>query len=60
LGVRFGGGLDLHVSRSFSLGLTIAYNVMPDFSEPVGLRDNFNGPQVGVGFGWVFGKGVRP
>jgi hypothetical protein len=24
------------------------YNVMQNFSEPVGLRDNFNGPQVGI------------
>jgi len=27
------------------------------FSEPVGLRDNFNGPQVGISLGRVFGKG---
>src|SRR6185503_8478394 len=28
MGARFGGGLDLHAARSFTIGLTIAYNVM--------------------------------
>jgi hypothetical protein len=59
-GARFGGGFDLHPARGFSLGLTIAYNVMADFVEPVGLRNNFNGPQVAFGIGWVFGKGSQP
>ena len=31
---------------------------MVNFSEPVGLRDNFNGLQVGLGVGWLFGKGT--
>ena len=57
IGGFFGGGFDVHVSRSFSLGVNAGYNVMQNFSEPVGLRDNFNGPQVGIGLGWVFGKG---
>ena len=56
-GGHFGGGFDVHVARSFSLGLTVGYNAMMDFSEPVGLRDNYNGVQVGIGFGWLFGKG---
>ena len=57
IGGFFGGGFDVHVSRSFSLGVNAGYNVMQNFSEPVGLRDNFNGPQVGISLGWVFGKG---
>jgi hypothetical protein len=57
IGAFFGGGFDVHVSRSFSLGVNTGYNVMQNFSEPVGLRDNFNGPQVGISLGWVFGKG---
>jgi hypothetical protein len=57
LGGRFGGGFDIHVARSFSLGLNVGYNAMMDFSEPVGLRDNFNGVQVALGVGWLFGKG---
>ncbi len=57
LGGHFGGGFDVHVARSFSLGLNVGYNAMVNFSEPVGLRDNFNGLQVGLGVGWLFGKG---
>ena len=57
IGAFLGGGFDVHVSRSFSLGVNAGYNVMQNFSEPVGLRDNFNGPQVGISLGWVFGKG---
>ena len=57
IGAFLGGGFDVHVSRSFSLGMNAGYNVMPNFSEPVGLRDNFNGPQVGISLGWIFGKG---
>ena len=57
IGGFFGGGFDVHVSRSFSLGVNAGYNVMPNFSEPVGLRDNFNGSQVGISLGWIFGKG---
>ena len=52
-----GGGFDVHVSRAVSIGVNAGYNVMQNFSEPVGLRDNFNGPQVGISLGWIFGKG---
>jgi Caspase domain len=54
---QFGGGFDVHVAHSASLGITVGYNVMRNFSEQVGLRDNFNGAQVTLGFGWLFGKG---
>jgi Caspase domain len=52
-----GGGFDVHVARAISIGVNAGYNVMQNFSEPVGLRDNFNGPQVGISLGWVFGRG---
>jgi hypothetical protein len=57
VGGHFGGGFDVHVTRAFSIGLDVGYNLMVNFSEPVGLRDNFNGAQVALGVGWVFGKG---
>ena len=56
-GGHLGGGVDVHVARSFSIGLDAGYHGMLDFSQPVGLRDNFNGPHVTVSFGWLFGKG---
>ena len=42
-----------------TLELSAGYNVMSNFSEPVGLRDNFNGPQVAIGLGWMFGDSRR-
>ena len=59
LGGRVGAGFDAHVARSFSIGLNAAYNAMLDFSEPFGLHKNFNGAQVSIGVGWLFGKGVH-
>jgi Caspase domain len=56
---RIGGGVDVQVARSFSIGMNVVYNGMFDFKEPVGLHDNFNGLQVSIGFGWLFGKGNR-
>ena len=57
LGTQFGGGLDIHMARSFSVGLTVSYNWMMDFSEPLWTHKNFNGAQVALGIGWLFGKG---
>jgi hypothetical protein len=57
LGGHFGGGFDVHVARSFSLGLNAGYNATLNFSEPVGVHKNFNGAQVGLSVGWLFGKG---
>ncbi len=59
--VHFGTGVDFHVSRAFAIGLNAGYNVMPvRFSQPVGLRSNYSGPEFGLSFGWMFGKGRRP
>ena len=57
LGGHAGGGLDVQLVRSFSIGWDLGYNAMLNFSEPVGLRDNFNGIRLALGFGWLFGKG---
>jgi len=58
LGGRFGGGLDVLVARSLSLGVDASYNPTLPFSEPVGLHDHFSGAQVGVNVGWLFGNGL--
>ena len=54
-----GVGLDVPVNRWFMLGLDGGYNLVADFSEPVGGRKNYSGFQVLLGFSWTFGKGVR-
>lgn len=60
IGGHLGGGFDLHVSRSFSLGLGVGYNAMANFSPPIGGFKNFNGVQVSIGIGWLFGAGYPP
>jgi hypothetical protein len=56
-GGHVGGGVDVHVGRSFAIGVNGGYNWMLDFAKPVGVRDNYSGPEVGVSVGWLFGRG---
>jgi len=57
IGARFGGGFDLHVARSFSIGIDAGYLAACCFPQPVAGRKDLSGPQVAIGFGWLFGKG---
>jgi hypothetical protein len=57
IGGQFGGGLDAQITRSFMIGGRVGYNVISDFSTPLFGRNNFNGWEIGIEFGWVFGKG---
>ncbi len=54
---QLGAGADVYLGRSWSLGLNGTYNWMADFSAPVGGRSNYGGFELGVGFGWLFGRG---
>jgi len=60
IGGFLGGGVDVHVSRHLSIGLTGGFNWMADLPEPIGGRDNYSGFELSLGFGWVFGKGSAP
>jgi hypothetical protein len=60
VGGFLGGGVDFHLGRNFSFGLTTGYNWMADFENPVAARKNYGGFELGVSFGWVFGKGSAP
>ena len=53
-----GGGVDFHVTRGFSLGVSTGYRWMTDFSQPIGFRDNYSGFELALNVGWVFGKGA--
>jgi hypothetical protein len=57
MGGHVGGGVDFHVARPFAIGIQGGYYWMLDFSQPVGLRSNYSGPQVAVSLGWMFGRG---
>ena len=59
-GGHLGGGIDFHASRSFSIGVNGGYNWMVDFSQPVGVRDNYSGPEIGFTLGFLFGQGRHP
>jgi hypothetical protein len=60
IGGYLGGGLEVHLSRHWTLGLSAGYHWMADFSEPVGARDNYSGFGATVGLGFLFGKGTTP
>jgi hypothetical protein len=60
MGGHVGGGVDLHLARPFAIGLHGGYYWMLDFSQPVGLRSNYSGPQFAVSLGWMFGRGRAP
>jgi len=51
------GGADFHLARSFAIGVEGGYNWMADFAQPVGLRSNYSGFGMSLGFGWLFGHG---
>ena len=55
VGGHVGAGVDFHVARWLSVGVSGGYNWMLDFAEPIGRRDNYSGPQLGVNIGWLFG-----
>ena len=57
VGTLFGGGVDFHVGRPFMLGVDGGYRWMADFSQPVGGHRNYNGAEIGVTFGFLWGHG---
>ena len=52
-----GGGVDVLLGRRWSLGVSAGYNWMTDFSQTIGTRKNYSGVDVGIGIGWMWGKG---
>ena len=56
LGGTVGGGVDIHLARSFAIGVTGGYNWTLNFSEPLWSHANFNGPSIGLSLGWLFGR----
>jgi len=57
LGGILGGGVDVMLGRSCSVGLSAGYDWMADFAEPLGGRRNYSGAEVTLSVGWLFGKG---
>lgn len=57
VGGRLGGGFDFLLGRKFTLGACGLYNIMADFDNPIGNRTNYNGVELNIVFGYLFGGG---
>lgn len=55
-GAHLGGGVDIQLSRHFMLGANVGYNFMAGFSDPLGGRDNYSGPELAIGLSFLFGN----
>jgi hypothetical protein len=60
IGGTVGGGVDFHLSRGFSLGVSAGYLWMDAFSQPVGGRNDYSGWELALNVGWLFGAGSAP
>jgi hypothetical protein len=54
-GGQIGGGVDFVLGRHFLTGISLGYNLMADFNEPIGGSKNFSGPEFSIGIGYLFG-----
>jgi hypothetical protein len=57
LGSRLGAGIDLSISRLFTIGVGAGYHFVEDFDRPIGAEKNYSGPDFALSFGVVFGRG---
>ncbi len=62
---HLGAGFDMHVARSFTVGLNFSYAWMRDFPAPYNRDDNYGfryygGPGMNLTAGWLFGGGRGP
>jgi len=59
-GGNLGAGLDVEFGQHFMAGVNVGYNLMMDFSESIGGRDNYSGPECSIGISYLLGRGVQP
>ena len=57
LGSRLGAGIDLSISRFFTIGMGAGYHFVEDFDRRIGTEKEYSGPDFTLSFGVVFGKG---
>jgi len=55
MGGELGGGVDILLGSHFIASVGGAYVLMTDFDQPIGGSDNYGGPQLRLGFGYLFG-----
>lgn len=59
-GMYLGAGVDFRVGGRVMLGVNMGFDLMADFSEPIGGTKNYSAFQMSLTFGWVWGKGHSP
>ena len=59
IGGEVGGGVDFLLSRHFVMSLIATLTGMMNFDQPIGGSDNYSGPQLIFGVGYVFGGGAK-
>jgi hypothetical protein len=59
IGGELGGGVDFLLGRHFVTSVGLGFVLMTDFEQQIGGSDNYSGPQLTLGFGYVFGGGSR-
>jgi outer membrane protein W len=53
-GGQVGAGIDFLLGSHVNLGASVRYNMMSDFSTPIGARSNYNGFNASIGIGIIF------
>ncbi len=53
-GGQLGVGIDFLLSDHIKLGAAVKYDLMSNFSTPIGARSNYNGTDASLGFGYIF------
>jgi len=56
LGGLLGFGTDFILGNHFMAGVCLGYNLMTDFSQPIGGSINYSGPEFHFGFSYLFGS----
>jgi hypothetical protein len=56
-GAYLGGGVDFRIGGHFMLGISAGVDLPADFSEELAGTRNYRAFQMGMSFGWAWGKG---
>ena len=59
-GAYISGGADFRIGNSFVLGAVAAFELPADFSQELSGTKNYRAFQIGITFGWTWGKGNVP
>lgn len=57
VGAAVGAGFDLHLSPTFAVGVSGAFNAVPGFTRTAGRHDTYHGPELALRTSWVIGRG---